>query len=215
MVNSPPIIMRGILITFEGIEGCGKSTQARLLADALRAAGRDVLTLREPGGTQLGNAIRGLLLGRDSPPISDLAEAYLFAASRAELVARMVRPALAEGAVVICDRYVDSSLVYQGVARGLGLDRVREINLDAVDGCWTYLIDLPTDVGLARARSRAMFDRIEKEQREFHDAVRRGFLALADEEPDRFTVVDGRPTSVDVFRTLRARFAERFPGVLP
>lgn len=207
--------MRGILITFEGIEGCGKSTQARLLAGDLRADGREVVALREPGSTPLGDAIRGILLDRESPPFCGLAEAYLFAASRAELVQSTIRPALDRGAVVICDRFVDSSLVYQGVARGLGLDRVRAINREAVADCWpdcTFVLELPTEEGLARATSRAAPDRIEREQRAFHEAVRQGFLTLAQQEPARFEVVDGRPAPEQIFPTVQAIVAQRFFG---
>jgi dTMP kinase len=217
MLNSPPR-MRGILITFEGIEGCGKSTQARLLADALRADGREVVALREPGSTPLGDTIRGILLDRESPPFCDLAEAYLFAASRAELVQSTIRPALDRGAVVICDRFVDSSLVYQGLARGLGLERVRAINREAVADCWpdcTFVLELPTGEGLARASSRAAPDRIEKEQLKFHDAVHEGFLSLARQEPARFQVVDGRPAPEQIFPAVRAHVAHRFFGGTP
>jgi dTMP kinase len=207
--------MGGLFITFEGIEGTGKTTQIGMLAEELRSAGRQVVSLREPGGTSLGNVIRGLLLGQEGPKFGDLTEAYLFATSRAELVQRVVLPALAEGKMVLCDRFVDSSVVYQGMARGLGRERVLAINDAAVQGCWpdlTVVLDLPADEGLARVRSRSLFDRIENEEIGFHQKVRDGFLELAEAQPRRYAVVDASPTRMTVHRSvvaaLRARFEE-------
>ncbi len=203
--------MTGLFITFEGIEGCGKTTQIKLLAERLRTQGHEVITLREPGGTPFGNVIRGLLLGHHVPKFTDLSEAYLFATSRVELTRRVIRPALEAGAIVICDRFVDSSVVYQGVARGLGEEQVMTINKVAVGDCWphrTFLLDLPTEVGLGRARSRALFDRIEQEEQSFHETVRQGFLEQARKQPDRFTVVDARPPVPDVHEVILAHTRE-------
>ena len=207
--------MGGLFITFEGIEGTGKTTQIAMLAEQLRSVGREVVSLREPGGTPLGNVIRGLLLSSEGPSFCDLTEAYLFATSRAELTRSVVRPALDAGRIVLCDRFVDSSVVYQGHARELGVERVREINRAAVGNCrpdLTIVLDLAAEEGLARARSRALFDRIEREQLSFHRTVREGFLDLARERPQRYAVVDASGSRLEVHRgvldALRARFDE-------
>jgi len=210
--------MNGLFITFEGPEGCGKTTQVALLADELREAGRTVICLREPGGTLLGNVIRGLLLGKEAPAFTHLTEAYLFATSRSELIQKVIRPALERGDVVICDRFVDSSLVYQGIARGLGVERVLGINRAAVDGCWpalTFLLDLPAEDGLARVRSRSLFDRIEEEENAFHEKVRSGFLERAAENPERFATVDGRGTRMAVHRVIMKELRRRFTEFRP
>ena len=206
--------MSGFFITFEGTEGCGKTTQVALLADEMREAGKTVVCLREPGGTLLGNVIRGLLLGKEAPSFTHLTEAYLFATSRAELVNKVIRPALEEDKVVLCDRFVDSSIVYQGVARLLGEERVLGINRAAVDGCWpqlTFLLDLPAESGLARVRTRSLFDRIEEEEAEFHESVRKGFLDRADKHPERFAPVDASASRMDVHRRIMAELRRRFP----
>ena len=209
--------MAGLFITFEGIEGTGKTTQIGLLADELRSAGREVVSLREPGGTPLGNVIRGLLLGQEGPKFGDLTEAYLFATSRAELTQRIVRPALEADRVVLCDRFVDSSVAYQGIARGLGKDRILAINDAAIDGCWpdlTIILDLPAEDGLERARSRSLFDRIEQEEIGFHRKVREGFLELARSGKRRYAVVDARPSRMEVHRAVIAEVRARFEGAI-
>jgi dTMP kinase len=179
-----------MFITFEGVDGSGKSTQARLLAERLRANGREVVGTREPGGTKIGERIRELLLGSDR--VAPWAEAMLFSAARAQLVDEVIRPALARGAHVVCDRYLDSSLAYQGLARGLGVERVLEVNL-AVTGTLlpdrTFLLVVPGDVAAERRGQSP--DRIEREGDEFAAEVDRAYREIAEVFPERVVVLDG------------------------
>jgi len=179
-----------VFVTFEGLDGSGKSTQAELLAGALRGRGREVVLTREPGGTELGERVRELLLAGGD--VSPWAEAALFAAARAELVERVVRPALVRGADVVCDRYVDSSLAYQGIARGLGVERVLQLNRPAIGDLLpdrTFL--LLVDAELAGVRSGDEPDRIEREGAEFRERVEAAYEELAGRFPDRIVAVDG------------------------
>ncbi|MGB0415442.1 MAG: dTMP kinase [Coraliomargarita sp.] len=189
--------MAGLFISFEGCEGCGKSTQIRALARRLEADGQTVHQTREPGGTDLGEAIRNLLqhdaAGEGMCPESEL---LLFAASRAQLTRQFIAPALHAGEVVLCDRFMDSTTVYQGVARALDKADVATINQFAVGKQkpdLTILIDLSPEVGMERVRARSggQLDRMEREAIEFFEAVRAGYLELASGEPERFVVIDG------------------------
>ncbi|MDX6521757.1 MAG: dTMP kinase [Gaiellales bacterium] len=180
-----------MFISFEGLDGSGKTTQATMLADALELEGREVVRVREPGGTPTGERIRELLLD-PSATIAAPAEALLYAAARAQLVAEVIAPALARGSVVIADRFIDSSLAYQGTARGLGVDRILAVNQLATGGLMpdrTLLLQLP--VALASERRGSAPDRIEAESAGFHRAVADGFAAAAARFPERIRVVDG------------------------
>ena len=189
-------------MTFEGVDGCGKSTQAELLAETLLADGRTVVLTREPGGTPLGEEIRELLLhGED---VSPWAEAALFAAARAELVARVVRPALERGAAVVCDRYLDSSLAYQGIARGLGLEGVLELNAAALQGVLpdrTFLLLVDPDEALARRGAAG--DRIERGGDEFLRRVDAAYRQLAERFPQRIVALDGSLAAEEVAQRVR------------
>ena len=181
----------GLFITFEGGEGCGKSTQSRLLLKKLEQQNIPVLLTHEPGGTALGNELRKVLKRKQGSSISPQAELFLFAASRAQLVAEVIRPALQEGKVVICDRFTYSTLVYQGYGRGLDLtilERVNNIATQNLKPDLAVLLDISPEQGLARKRS--LKDRFELEDLSFHRRVREGYLKMAAAEPDCWLVID-------------------------
>jgi dTMP kinase len=202
--------MSGLFITFEGGDGSGKSTQARLLDEWLVGTGRSVVRTREPGGTDVGLEIRNLVLHHRGH-IDPRAEALLYAADRAHHVATLVRPALERGDVVIQDRYLDSSIAYQGAGRVLDAEEIRQLSLWASHGllpALTVLLDL--DESVARARLNAddkVFDRLESEKHEFHARVRQGFLRLAEAEPERFLVLDATRPIEELAADIRARVA--------
>jgi dTMP kinase len=199
-----PSLRRGWLIAFEGVEGAGKSTQLELLRQELEKLGCQVTTTREPGGTPAGEQIRSILLDRGST-LDARAEALLFAAARAQLVEQVIRPALERGEVVLCDRYLDSSLAYQGTARGLGQEPVIAINRFATGGLLPDLVVLlRLDPAEGLARGRGSRDRIEGLNLEFHRKVARGFLDLAEADPDRFVVVDAASPPETVAAEVRA-----------
>jgi dTMP kinase len=197
-----------VFVTFEGLDGSGKSTQARLLAEALAADGRDVVATREPGGTEVGEQIRQLVL--HGPAISDWAEAALFAAARAQLVEEVIAPALGRGADVVCERYLDSSLAYQGIARGLGLDRVLELNLHAIRGILpdrTYLLVVDPEVSARRLGEPG--DRIERESDDFRARVAEAYGELAAAFPQRITTIDGTRPAAEIGREVLDELRQR------
>jgi len=197
-----------MFVTFEGLDGSGKSTQAKLLADALAGEGRDVVATREPGGTELGERVRELLLAEGE--VSAWAEAALFAAARAQLVEEVIAPSLERGAHVICDRYLDSSLAYQGIARGLGLEQVLELNLHAIGGVLpdrTFLLLVDPAESARRVGSEG--DRIEREDEDFRARVDSAYRRLAELYPERIQTFDGtrpaREIAEEVLHELRQR----------
>jgi dTMP kinase len=192
-----------VFISLEGLDGSGKTTQAALLVDALRAQGREVVAVREPGGTAIGERVREILLD-PGMHVAPWAEALLYAAARAQLVHDVIRPALGRGAVVVADRYLDSSLAYQGVARGLGIDQVLAVNVAATGGLCpdrTLLLRLPE--GDAAARREGGPDRIEAEHDAFHAAVADGFDQAAARFPERVRIVDAAGTREQVAARVR------------
>jgi dTMP kinase len=196
-----------VFVTFEGVDGSGKSTQAELLRDALAAEGREVVLTREPGGTEVGERVRELVL--NGPDMTPWAEAALFAAARAELVATVIRPALERGADVIADRYVDSSLAYQGIARGVGVDHVLELNLHVVqhlmpDMTVLLLLD-PEEAG----RRVAVPDRLESEGADFHRRVDAAYRELADRFPERIVALDASTPADELSEVIRERLRSR------
>jgi dTMP kinase len=197
-----------VFVTFEGLDGSGTTTQSELLSQHLRESGRDVVLTREPGGTELGERVREIVLG--DTQISPWAEAALFAAARAELVSEVIQPGLERGADVVCDRYLDSSLAYQGIARGLGVDRVLSLNLDAIRGTLpdvTFLLVVDPDE--ARRRSGPPGDRIEREGDEFLRQVDGAYRELAGIFGGRITVIDASKSVDEVAKEVR----DKLPSV--
>jgi dTMP kinase len=210
---------RGLFITFEGSEGCGKSTQISLLDERLRARGRGPLVVREPGGTRVGEAVRRMLL--DHPEagssIRPEAELLLFAASRAQLVRELVRPALDAGTHVIADRFADSTTVYQGFGRGLDPDAVARINAFAIDGCLpdiTFVLDMDAAAAHTRAlqRSGGRPDRMESEPPDFYERIRDGYRRLAAENPSRIVMLDATAPAARLGEEVWLHVARRLPS---
>lgn len=198
---------RGLFITFEGIDGCGKSTQARLIAAALEAAGHDVLRLREPGGVKISEQIRAILLDPANAEMGDVCELLLYEAARAQLVHQVIRPALAAGKTVVCDRFYDSTTAYQAFADGLDRNMVSQANELAVDGCrpdLTLVFDLPVEDALRRRSGREAEDRLELKGLEFQERVAAGFRAVAADEPDRVKLIDAGGSIAEVFSGVAA-----------
>lgn len=207
----------GELVTFEGGEGSGKTTQIKLAADWLKECGIPVLSTAEPGGTPLGRKIRGILLNRGSCAIGTEAELLLFAAARAQHVQEAILPALQAGQWVLCDRFTDATLAYQGFGRGFDAAFIRTLNAfstGSLKPALTLLFDLPVEAGLARAKKRtarrgseAAEDRFEQENPTFHERIRNGYLTLAAAEPDRFRIIDGAADVREIHFVVRRHLA--------
>jgi dTMP kinase len=200
----------GLFITFEGPEGSGKTTQIQLLAQWLRAKGREVLTTREPGGTRIGDAIRSVVLDPAFTEARPETEVLLFSAARAQITSEIIRPHLEKGGVVLCDRFADSTLAYQGYGRQLNVDALRTITAFAIGNLapdLTIGLDLPVAEGLRRKRGcdQEEWNRMEREQQEFHERVRQGYLLLAASEPARWLVLDAAQSISEIQEEIRRR----------
>ena len=202
--------MSGLFISFEGIDGCGKSTQADLLRSYLESKGEQVELLREPGGTALSEQIREILLNPNNEKMDPSTESILLSACRAQLTREIIIPALERGNVVICDRYADSTLAYQGYGRGINLEWLEKLNAFATAGLKpdiTLLVDLPVDEAFNRMQSKS-FDRIEMEGIEFLDKVRRGYLELTDRFSKRYFMIDGMETIEEMSKKIINKIEE-------
>ena len=202
-----------LFITFEGIEGCGKTTQINLLKECLEEKGHSVVATREPGGTQLGDSMRSILLDSKNTHIDDKTELLLYEASRAQHIKDIIRPALAKGSIVLCDRFTDATLAYQGYAQGISKDLIESLNQFATDNIrpdFTILIDCPVEIGLKRAMKRGenlnqgiSEDRFEAKSIAFHQMVRLGYLQIAERNSNRIYLVDGRKDISIVHQEIR------------
>lgn len=210
----------GYFITFEGVEGCGKTTQIKLLADLLSARGTGTVLTREPGGCPIADKIRAILLDAENRALSPLAELMLYAAARAQHVTEVISPALQEGKIVLCDRFCDATLAYQSFGRGLDRCIIDTLNLHACQGVspdLTVLVDCDPAVGLERARRRIEAtsgpreERFELEALAFHQRVRNGYLQLAADQPDRFLIIDGSESIEKIFAVISAQVLARIP----
>lgn len=198
--------MNGIFITIEGLDGSGKSTQIRLLEEYLKDKGYNVVVTREPGGTRISEDIRKIILDTSNTDMSPYTEALLYAASRAQHVYETILPALKEGKIVICDRFVDSSLVYQGFARGLGIGKIKEINDFATEGLKpdvTLFFDIGIDTALKRIGNRATKDRLDKENIEFHKKVYEGYMKIKEMYSDRIEIINAACDIQNTFKQVK------------
>ena len=199
---------RGLFITFEGTDGAGKTTQIQRLTADLRQTGYDVCLTREPGGTPISEQIRDMLLNPDHSEMAATTELLLYAASRAQHVSEVIKPALDAGKVVISSRFADATVVYQGYGRGLDLDRIHHLNRIATDGVTpdvTFVLDLPVEIGLQRVQnSRGGLDRLESEKIEFHRRLREGYQTIAQQEPQRLKIIDAKVSPKRVYAQIQA-----------
>ncbi len=195
--------MKGYFITFEGVEGAGKSTQAKLLYQYLIDKGKDAILTKEPGGTKTGQKIRQILLEKTDEIFPPVAELMLYEADRNFHIHNLIKPSLQQGKYIICDRFTDSTLAYQGYARGLNINLIKQLNEIATEGIKpniTFLIDIPVEEGLKRIKQIRQADRIEDEDIQFHKRLREGFLKIAENEKDRIVVLDGLETPDNIFK---------------
>lgn len=199
---------KGIFISMEGPDGSGKSTQIALLKEYLENEGYDVLITREPGGNRISEAIREIILNKEYEEMSPITEMMLYASARAQLIAQVIGPAIDEGKAVISDRFIDSSLVYQGMARGLGVETVYNVNQVAIGEYMpdvTFMLDLPAEVGIARKKDQKELDRMEMQSIEFHKRVAEGYRKLAESFPDRIKTIDATLPIDEICGMIRSR----------
>ncbi|MCI5622876.1 MULTISPECIES: dTMP kinase [Anaerostipes] len=195
----------GLFITMEGPDGSGKSTQIELLRDYLSHKGYDIIVCREPGGTPISEAVRQVILNKDFTEMGNMTELLLYASARAQLVEEVIRPAINAGKVVICDRFVESSVVYQGIARGMGIDLVYDVNRFAIGDTMpdiTFFIDVDAQTGIARKKKQAELDRMEREALDFHIKVVEGYRTLAAMNSDRIHRIDGNLSIEEIHRQI-------------
>ena len=213
----------GYFITFEGVEGCGKTTQIKLLSEFFSSRGIRTLLTREPGGCPIADKIRAILLDAENRALSPLAELMLYAAARAQHVTEVITPALNAGQIVLCDRFCDATVAYQSFGRGIDRDVIDTLNRHACQGVspdLTVLVDCDPRIGLERARRRIEAtsgpreERFELEALPFHHRVRAGYLQLAADEPDRFLIINGSDTIEEIFATISTRVLTRIPEAL-
>lgn len=186
--------MKGFFISFEGLEGSGKSTQVGLLGSHLMEEGKDIVVTREPGGTRIGELIRNITHNRENVDLTAVSEAYLMAAARAQIVREIIRPALIDGKIVIVDRYVDSSIAYQGFGRELESNKIWELNKLAIEDCLpdlTILLQISPETGINRRNGSEKIDRLDLQQKDFYERVSRGYQTIASQNRGRFVIIDG------------------------
>lgn len=203
--------MAGIFISMEGPDGAGKTTQIELLKTYLENKGYEILITREPGGTKISEAIRSIILDRANVEMDYMTEALLYASARAQLVAEVIKPAVAAGKAVISDRFVDSSAVYQGMARGLGVENIYKINEFAIRDMMPQLtihLDLPASVGIMRKKNQAELDRMELEKAEFHERVAEGYRQLAKMSPERIYTIDATLPVEEIHKLILSKLEE-------
>ena len=196
------IMEKGLFISMEGPDGSGKSTQIELLKQYFEETGKEVIITREPGGNRISEAIREIILNKEFTEMSPTTEMLLYASARAQLISEVIAPAIDSGKMVISDRFVDSSLVYQGLARGLGVENVYEVNKHAIGDYMpdiTFMFDLPAEVGLSRKKDQKELDRMELEGLEFHKKVAEGYREMAQRFPERITVIDATLPVTEIY----------------
>lgn len=197
----------GCFITMEGPDGSGKTTQIQLLRDYLSGKGYDIIVCREPGGTKISEAIRQVILNKEFTEMGNMTELLLYAAARAQLMEEVIRPALKEHKIVICDRFVESSAVYQGIARGMGVDLIYEVNQYAIGDTLpdlTVMIDIDAETGISRKKQQAELDRMERETIDFHKKVVLGYREIAGKYPERMLRIDGRASIQEIHEQITA-----------
>jgi len=203
--------LKGLFITFEGVDGCGKSTQMRFLSEYLMEKGIAPVLTREPGGCNIAEKIRDLVLDIENKEMYDRTEALLYAAARAQHVGEVVGPAVESGRVVLCDRFIDSSLAYQGVGRGLGIEAVMDINCFAMGDCMpdkTFFLDFPPHLAFERMSKKRVHDRLETQEEEFYILLYNGFVKLAEMYPERIVRIDASGNKFETQEIVRAKMDE-------